>query len=77
MEKTPLQIRLLTLRAAFDQRVNKSAIGPNDMLRLAVFELLETHKTPEATIAAFVRYRQGMAQQNAKKSAKSASRVRR
>ena len=77
MELAPLQIRLIRLRAPFDQRVTKSSIGQNDMIRLAVFELLANHKTPEATIAAYVRYRQEMAKRNAKKPAKTASKARR
>jgi hypothetical protein len=53
----PISIRLIELRAKFDKRVALSGLGQNDLIRLAVEELLAKYQTPEATIAAMIRSR--------------------
>jgi hypothetical protein len=55
--ETPLQIRLKCLRKPFERAVEKTGIGQNEMVRLAVDELLESYSTSEQFIAAHVRSR--------------------
>lgn len=56
-KETPLQIRLRSLRKPFDGAVAKTGIGQNELIRLAVDELLESYSKPEDFIEAHVRSR--------------------